>query len=43
MEAHLALHCLQCPDDIKCKCMELIASRTELVPIEELLQKKQKA
>ena len=43
MEAHLASHCLQCPDDIRHKYMELIASRMELVSIEEPLQKKQKA
>ena len=42
MEAHLASHCSQCPDDIRRIYMELIANRKELVPIEEPLQKKQK-
>ncbi len=41
MEAHLASHCSQCPDDIRRKYMELIANRKELVLIEPL-QKKQK-
>src|SRR6266540_7050601 len=41
MEAHLASHCSQYPDDIRHKYMELIANRKELVLIVPL-QKKQK-